>query len=275
MSDTVRCPVHGETKPTHVCEHLAKSRFGLGFNHDEPDSENPYPDAWCDDCELIREAHGGWNEESEKLATISLLCARCYELARIRNTHPETTLADLEQLRWKCSTCDEWHTGACLDFGYSWPFYWTKEHGQNNLADVLGTDAAKGHAHTFLNEDFCVIEGKHFFVRGVIHLPIVGTDETFRWGVWGSLSEPNFNQLIEMNDDPKRIDLPPMFSWLSSQIKDYPDSLSLKMYAHIQALHDRPLFELEPADHQLAREYHHGITPERVKEIMLGRLRSK
>ena len=78
-----------------------------------------------------------------------------------------------------------------------------------------------------------------------------------------------------MDDDPKRIELPPMFSWLSTQIPEYPDTLSLKMYARIQDLELRPHFELEPPDHPLAQEYHKGITAERVKEIMTQRLRGK
>jgi len=79
--------------------------------------------------------------------------------------------------------------------------------------------------------------------------------------------------LLKVEDDPKRIELPPMFSWLSTQIPEYPDTLSLKMYAHIQQLDCRPNFELELSDHPLSQEYHKGITAERVKEIMLGRLR--
>jgi hypothetical protein len=41
------------------------------------------------------------------------------------------------------------------------------------------------------------------------------------------------------------------------------------MYAHIQETGLLPHFMLEP----LSRQYHKGITPERVKEIMLARLR--
>jgi hypothetical protein len=107
----------------------------------------------------------------------------------------------------------------------------------------------------------------------VIHLPIIGTVVTFRWGVWGSLSRENFETALEMNDDPKRVELPPMFSWLSTQIPEYPDTLSVKMYSHIEKVNWRPNFELEPSDHPLSREYHYGITAERVKEIMMARLR--
>jgi hypothetical protein len=64
-----------------------------------------------------------------------------------------------------------------------------------------------------------------------------------------------------------------MFSWLSNNIPEYPDTLNLKMYAYIQEPSDRPIFELEPTEHPLSQEYHHGISPERVKEIMMRRLR--
>jgi len=78
-----------------------------------------------------------------------------------------------------------------------------------------------------------------------------------------------------VDQDAKRSQLAPMFSWLSNRIPEYPDTLKLKMYAHIQKLGLRPHFELEPTDHPLSQEYHKGITPERVKDIMMRRLRSK
>jgi hypothetical protein len=101
-------------------------------------------------------------------------------------------------------------------------------------------------------------------VRGIIHLPIIGAAETFRWGVWGSLSRENFETLLQKHEDPKRIELPAMFSWLSTQIPEYPDTLSLKMFGHIQEPGLRPHFRLEQTDHPLSLEYHKGITPERV-----------
>jgi hypothetical protein len=82
-----------------VCTHLLGETAGLGFNRNKPTNENPFPDAWCDDCELIRSAHDGWNEQSEKLAKISLLCSGGYERARIRNTRTSVTLDDLADLR--------------------------------------------------------------------------------------------------------------------------------------------------------------------------------
>ena len=94
----------------------------------------------------------------------------------------------------------------------------------------------------------------------------------FRWGVWGSLSKSNFEMLVKMDEDPNRAELEPMFSWLSSKISEYPDTLNLKMYAHIQKPRLRPQFELEASDHPLSQECYNGISPERIKQIMMGRV---
>lgn len=274
MADKIQCSTHGECEATYVCTHLTGEEAGLGFNRNDPTEDNPFPDAWCDDCEIIREASDGWNEQSEKLTKIVLLCSGCYERARIRNTKTGVTLDDLKDLRWKCASCNEWHTGPMLDIGHDAPFYWTDEHEKAaRKFKLLPSWKRKSRPKTFLNEDFCAIDDGDFFVRGVIHLPIIGAGETFRWGVWGSLSRTNFETVLEMDEDPKRTELPAMFSWLSSQIDEYPDTLSLKMYAHIQPVGTRPHFFVEHTDHPLAQEYHGGITAERVKEIMMRQLR--
>jgi hypothetical protein len=90
--------------------------------------------------------------------------------------------------------------------------------------------------------------------------------------VWGSLSRQNFATLLKADQDREPVDEPPMFSWLSNTIAEYPDTLNLKMRAHIQPSGSRPHFELQPSDHPLAQEFHRGITPQRVREIMLRRL---
>lgn len=272
MTDKIECSTHGECFKTFVCSHLLGENTALGFNRNEPDEKNPFPDAWCDNCELIRAAHDGWNEESEKLCQITLLCSGCYERSRIRNTKPTVTLDDLADLRWKCGSCDEWHTGPALDFGYNAPFYWTDEHAKASKKFSLMPRWVKKSKQTFLNEDYCVVDDEDFFVRGIIHLPIIGTGETLRWGVWGSLSKENFQKLMELEESQQRTELPAMFSWLSNQISEYPDTLSLKMYAHIQEPGTRPHFFLQLTDHPLSQEYHYGIAPEKVKEIMMKRL---
>ena len=70
MSDKVECGIHGQQHAAFVCSHLAEPSVAAGFNWSEED-DSGFPDAWCDNCEVIRSMHNGWNEESEKLAGIS------------------------------------------------------------------------------------------------------------------------------------------------------------------------------------------------------------
>jgi len=272
VPETIQCETHGESQKAYVCVHLSRESHGLGFNRNNPNKENSWPDAWCDACESIREEHGGWDESSEKLTEIVLVCSGCYERARICNVRPTVTLDDLANLKWKCGSCDKWHTGPLLDVGFANPYYWQKDAAKASRWTNLIPRAIKKPSKTFLDLDFCSINDESFFVRGLIHLPIIGTAESFRWGVWGSLSRQKFEALLDHDGDPKRAELPPMFSWLSNQIPEYPDTLNLKMYVHVQGPKLRPHFELQPSEHPLAQEFHHGITPERVREIMLKRL---
>ena len=53
-----------------------------------------------------------------------------------------------------------------------------------------------------LSSDVCVVDGKYFFVRGCIEIPVHGADEPFVWGVWVSLSEASFSQYRTATTNP-------------------------------------------------------------------------
>jgi len=81
---TVRCERHGDRREAFVCEHLI-SGTKLGFFR-SGDEGNPCPDAWCSACERLRLEHGGsWNDESEALIRVKLVCGDCYEEIKTRN----------------------------------------------------------------------------------------------------------------------------------------------------------------------------------------------
>ena len=84
--NSVECSEHGVRDATSVCQHLV-SGIASGFNYakDEGDPFQRWPDAWCDACEQVRASEGGWNDRSEKLVNVRLLCDGCYQRARERN----------------------------------------------------------------------------------------------------------------------------------------------------------------------------------------------
>jgi hypothetical protein len=141
-----------------------------------------------------------------------------------------------------------------LDVGYQRPDHWTKDLDEDK--------------NSFLNEDYCNIKDQDFFIRGIIPIPILGSDQYFMYGVWGSLSKDSFDKMLNADEDPKRDELSPMFSYLCNSVDGYPDTQLLKMDALVQEVGKRPHFRLHHADHPFVQEFENGIQPERVKEIM-------
>jgi hypothetical protein len=46
-----------------------------------------------------------------------------------------------------------------------------------------------------LTESLMVVDGRHFFIRGHIEVPINGTNEPLCWSVWCSVSEASFRHI--------------------------------------------------------------------------------
>ncbi|MEJ6528600.1 DUF2199 domain-containing protein [Exiguobacterium sp. USCH10] len=118
-----------------------------------------------------------------------------------------------------------------------------------------------------LTDDVCVLDEAHFFIYGCLEIPIVGEEDPFIWNVWVSLSADNFFKVIDLWDEPARVDLVPMFGWLSTELPIYPDTINLKTNVHMRGVGLRPLIELEPTNHPLAIEQRNGITRSRVDDI--------
>jgi hypothetical protein len=53
-----------------------------------------------------------------------------------------------------------------------------------------------------------VIDNEHYFVRGLVELPLVDGGGPFAWGVWVSLSKANFERASALWKDPDRVDEP-------------------------------------------------------------------
>jgi hypothetical protein len=76
-SSTIQCNEHGSAYETFICEHLLKDPQQLWCSR-EPTAENPWPDAWCQQCDKEFQRFGEWNEENEDKVPIKLICHHCY-----------------------------------------------------------------------------------------------------------------------------------------------------------------------------------------------------
>lgn len=79
----VSCKSHGSERIAFVCKHLI-IRDIVGFEeafetHEDMElGEDDDLQAWCSECEAVREKNDGWNEISMLHAEINLVCERCY-----------------------------------------------------------------------------------------------------------------------------------------------------------------------------------------------------
>lgn len=155
---------------------------------------------------------------------------------------------------FSCSCCGAHHPELPMNFTAAAPAVW----------DPAFADAED----CLLSSDQCVVQGQHYFVKGLIEIPVNGGDEVFSWGVWVSLSRENFSRAADWWDRPGRESEKPYFGWLTTDLPVYsPTTLNLKTNVHTRPLGERPFVELEPTDHPLAVEQRTGITLDRVREI--------
>jgi len=162
---------------------------------------------------------------------------------------------------WKCVTCGQQHRGF-FDLGCVSPHVWPDS--ENPLPNSAVIDSSH-----CLTEDFCILEGQHYFIRCVLRLPLLGDrrGEHFSFGVWSTLSQKNFEIYLETFDSGEQWDIGPWFGWFSNRIEGYPDTVNLKCQVHPRGGRQRPWIELEDSGHPLAAESQHGITYERLLEI--------
>jgi hypothetical protein len=160
-----------------------------------------------------------------------------------------------DDLGFTCSCCGQYHPGLAQGFSFEAPVYWSAELAADE-SSVLGPEQ-------------CVIKGEHYFIRGLIEIPVLDSGEVFSWDVWVSLSKDSFRQAVSLWESAGREAEPPYFGWLSSELGMYsPSTVNLKTNVHTRPIGVRPLVELEPTGHPLAVEQRTGITRERMRELV-------
>ncbi|MDG4788449.1 DUF2199 domain-containing protein [Micromonospora sp. WMMD1102] len=156
--------------------------------------------------------------------------------------------------RYQCRCCGQQHEGLPFSYGSDAPAYWRDDLAQDE--------------QSLLDDELCIIQAQHFFVRARIVIPVLDATAEFDWTVWVSLSRANFERMTDLWTTPGREREPSYFGWLSSELPGYePTTLNLKTRVHTRPVGERPSVELEPTDHPLAVEQRTGITLDRVQRF--------
>lgn len=140
--------------------------------------------------------------------------------------------------------------------------YWS---GSKEKEPDEAVEKALAAGRDILTKNFC-LDGDHRFVRGIIPLKINDSDETFAFGVWGSLSPQSFQQYLDHFFDREAELMLPAFSWLSNRLPKSEDR-PVKSRLCPQPKSDRPILEIGEEDHPFFTAQRDGLSIDRLLEI--------
>jgi len=168
-------------------------------------------------------------------------------------------LQKMSQSTWRCRTCELEHSGI-VDLGMSSPSVWKGEENIQPNSD-LSLDG------DFLSEDFCIINGENYIVRGVLNITVEGLDKDFGFGVWSSLSKDNFEKYVAGFDDGIDAEGPPWSSWFCSHLGYFGKTVGEKAWVTAQPNRQRPHITLMDEASVLGKVQRHGMAASTLIEI--------
>ena len=119
----------------------------------------------------------------------------------------------------------------------------------------------------FLSEDFCVLDGEHFFVRALMEIPVQGIEGPFGFGCWTTLSRDNFDRYVDQFDEGSPPDQEPWWGWLSNGLADLATEEPVGVLVYPQPDRRRPLLKVAEEDHPLAIAQRDGLSPQKMLDI--------
>lgn len=152
---------------------------------------------------------------------------------------------------FRCRSCGEPHRGA-FDLACIAPAAWPGDRTYRPIGE-LRLDG------TFLSSDFAVCEGRHFFVRCTLDIPVVSLPRAFSFGCWALLSRPDFLSYWNDFDNSEPSSPAPWAGRLANDLPPYPDSVNLECAVRVQPNRMRPKVELSGEGHPLAGAQRRGI----------------
>jgi hypothetical protein len=117
------------------------------------------------------------------------------------------------------------------------------------------------------DSDVCVLDGKRYFLRGVLYLPVRGTRDKFGWGLWAEVSKAVYDRYVETGSSDAGVEQDAR-GVLANALVDYDCPVDCGVTIKGGSATERPVFVADRAEHRLYREQHEGITPGRLHDLL-------
>jgi hypothetical protein len=117
------------------------------------------------------------------------------------------------------------------------------------------------------NDDLCVIEGKRFFIRALLSLPVEAREIPYCIGLWVEVNQATFDRVYDVWDSTEQLQEPSFAARIANEIPTADGSYGLDAELRLTGPGTRPDVLLKPSQHQLYIEQTRGIDEHRVSEF--------
>ena len=160
---------------------------------------------------------------------------------------------------FSCPCCGQSFGGlfdVSFDHPHEWPHGNRSASGQDTL--VSGRDR--------LTSDFCVFDDE-YYIRCVMPLPIKGAEQTFAFGVWGSVTRENFKAYAAGFETDDYGDFEGCFAWLGNMLPCVGQDDWVPCDLLIEDPTQRPVLYAHEAGGSVRRYQDEGISFDRLLDI--------
>src|SRR5262245_56677954 len=155
-----------------------------------------------------------------------------------------------------CGCCGKRLEGIPTDMAYRRPVHYFRVPEAERARRIYETD------------DFCVIDGETFVIRGVLRIPLLDQPgRFFTWGVWAAVAREHFMRYLELYEFDAE-DEPPFQGTLAVSPPIYPDAFGAQVMVRLRLTKERPEFHPTSFENPLFREHRDGITIPRWHQII-------
>jgi hypothetical protein len=154
----------------------------------------------------------------------------------------------------RCSKCGEGHPRNELELTFERP------------DAIVALPKSERESGVKESDDLCTINGKRFFVRSVLPLPVEEWEEPYRIGIWVEVERAAFDRVLELWDDPAQHREAPFQAKLANDIPSFPPTCGLRAHLQLTGPKTRPDVLVPESEHPLHREQCLGITAHRASE---------
>ncbi|MAI90090.1 DUF2199 domain-containing protein [Ponticaulis sp.] len=156
--------------------------------------------------------------------------------------------------KWLCGHCDKVHEGAS-ELMFLAPDFWPG-------SDVYEPNSALRMNGNFLSEDFCVFEGRAFFIRCVAPFDIQGLGLNYGLGVWCNVHQREFETYLQGFDTGVFPDGENWPARLTNRIETFGETQNARCRVLPRSGRQRPYCILAEEGHDFTLTQAEGISPE-------------